>query len=87
MVVALVGALDEWRLLWKVNPVDGALAVQLELGLELWLVSVWVSTPGQLVDAMEVRLVAQWRCDWICCLSWFMWLLCWMRVDSMVNIV
>ena len=56
-VGALAGALDGWRLLWKSDPVVGALAVRLELGSKLWLVSVSVSvsTPSQSVDAMEVQ--------------------------------
>ena len=54
---ALVGAVCGWCLLWKSDPVVGTLVVRLELGLELWLVSVLVSTPGQSMDAMEVQSV------------------------------
>ena len=80
MVGALVGgAVDGWRLLWKVDPVSGALNGGLAgatggavpMKLELWQ----VSELEQLVAQWRYDRWMQWRCDWIQCLFVFVWLL------------
>ena len=75
MVPWWVTAVNGWRLLWKGDPVVGAVL----LGLEPLLVPA------------EVQLVAQWWSNgWSfggsCCLSWFMWLLWLLCVDFAVNV-
>ena len=80
LVGALVGVVGGWRLLWKVDPVAGALDGALvgvgggavdPMEAELWYVSVRVSTVAQ----WRCNRWMQWRCGWVYCLFVFMWLL------------